>query len=117
MKTEFDVEILKKLLSKKWQKKEEGILKLVEEVPNAFTSHGVAAQEHVMFFFKLFLKEKLPKINEANYKLLPVLLEESARINLPIKFESNNTEGFITQILEKCAELNKTLASKSLECM
>ena len=25
MKTEFDVEILKKLLSKKWQKKEEGI--------------------------------------------------------------------------------------------
>ena len=70
-----------------------------------------------MYFFKLFLKEKVAQVNIKNLDLWAVILEESKKGGQPIKFESTSTETIVATIVEKMSDANSKVSKKAEECV
>ena len=97
----FKEDTIKQILSKNWQMRKVGLENLINELPKSLKDNGIAVQEHIINIFFSFCKEKLPQLTELAVKLFEIILEESKKCGLELKFDSNKTASMIAEIIDK----------------
>ena len=97
----FKEETVKQVLSKNWQIRKAGLESFIDELPKSLKDNGIAVQEHAINIFLSAWKEKLPQITELAMSLFEVILEESKKWGIELKFDSNKTASMIAEIIDK----------------